>query len=185
MQHTLATNKVLSVSREPVDANVTEPVTLDDFKHFLKVSYPDDDLLLTRLLKEARQWVENQCGVSLIPTNVRAILAVKNRQELPYGPAAVKANIVIRNPVTGAAVQTGCFRLEGFDNGFITLVGYGQYQVEYTAGYNPVPQELRVAIMNKGAASYEHRGDELNEANVDYARIAKSQCKHYVRTTGF
>jgi hypothetical protein len=172
-------NAVLDVQRTVTAP--TEPVSLEDAKAYLKVGYDTDDALIERLIVGAREWVERRCGISILPATVVALLQVMNRQELPYGP--VTDDPVVTTP-TGDAVATSLYTFSGLD--FPRLLACGTFQVAYAAGYGAnLPDDLREAILARIAASYEHRGDELDESNVDYSRIAKQKSNLFRRTIGF
>lgn len=179
---TIRCNAVIDVTmtedRPPIQA---EPVSLIETKKYLKVGYEEDDQLISLLIMEARQWVENRCGISIINKTVTSLLHVLNRQELPYGPIQKTTIEVIDH--NGDVVTSPV--LDGLDNGFISLVGYGQFQATYKTGYSICPPELKIAIMAKVANSYEHRGDELEETNSYYAKLARQKSNMYKRTIGF
>jgi len=152
---------------------VVEPVTLAEVNAYMKVDYPDeDDLIEDDLIKEAREWVEVACGISVIARTVTAIISVLNRQELPYGPVASITNV---KDATGTIITTG-FTFEGTQ--FPRLLGSGLYKVTYQAGYAPLPKPLKIAIMARVLADYEHRGD-VDAAG--YSKIAWKHAKQYNR----
>jgi uncharacterized phiE125 gp8 family phage protein len=48
-----------------VTDTVTEPITLDEMKLFLKVDTTDEDLLITSLISSARKAVEDYCNITM------------------------------------------------------------------------------------------------------------------------
>jgi len=48
-----------------------------------------------------------------------------------------------------------------------------------------VPQELKQAIKAHVAFSYENRGDEIEESDTPYAKIARAKSNMFRRTIGF
>lgn len=150
-------------------------------KAYLKVSTTEDDTLIQEMLLEARFWVEKRCGISLFEKQITAIVEVMNEQELPYGPIQ-KDTIVVLN-ADGDTVAEPV--LIGLDNGYISLRGYGRFEVTYTAGMASVPEDLRGAIKAYVAFSYENRGDELDKSNQPFAVLARKKSNMYKRTIGF
>ena len=45
---------------------VIEPVTLEEFKSYLRIEGAGEDRELVDMLEEARQWIEDQTGLALI-----------------------------------------------------------------------------------------------------------------------
>lgn len=150
-------------------------------KAYLKVSTTEDDTLIQEMLLEARFWVEKRCGISLFEKQITAIVEVMNEQELPYGPIQ-KATITVLDS-EGAAVTNPV--LIGLDGGYISLRGYGRFEVSYMAGMETVPEDLKGAIKAYVAFSYENRGDELDKSNQPFAVLARKKSNMYKRTIGF
>lgn len=178
--HPIRTNAVIDiVFTDP--GVITEPVTLDEMKNYLKVSTTADDIMITEMITEARVWVEKRCGISIIERAVTAIVEVMNEQELPYGPIQ-KSTIVVLNS-DGDTVTSPV--LIGLDGGYISLRGYGRFEITYTAGMTTVPEDLRGAIKAYVAFSYENRGDELDKSAQPFAVLARKKSNMYKRTIGF
>lgn len=169
---------VLTVQADPAQA---EPVTVAEAKEYLRISTSTDDSVIGHMITEAREWVEKRCGISILKKDVVAIVEVMNRQELPYGPID-KASISATN-IEGVMVSNPV--LTGLDGGYISIGGYGQFTVSYTAGMDIVPQDIKQAIKAAVAFSYENRGDELDKSNKPYAKEARMKSNHYRRTIGF
>lgn len=178
-------NLVLDVVVADPIIPVAEAITLAQAKHYLKMEgINDDDDIITELITEARIWAEKFCAISILSKTVTAILQVKNRIELPYGPVIDISAVVIKDRL-GNIVVPGCTTIVGLDGGFPHIAGYGQFQVEYDAGYPIVPADLIGAMLAYIAFAYEHRGDDLEETEANFAPIARKKAFRYKRQMGF
>lgn len=163
---------------------VTEPVTLDEIKDYLRLSGFDDsgefsfdDVLLQTMIKSGREYCEAKTGCSLIPKTIRAYIT--NGLGMILMPAG---------PVTG--IITGVNEADVSITDQIKLVGsqfpqlrlpLGQNMVfEYEVGYTvgTIPAGLKQAIMAWVAYVYEHRGDELDKQQPQQAATL---CKPFVK----
>ena len=54
-------------------APTSEPVSLTDVKNWLRISWTDDDFLLSMLITDARQWVEARVGRALITQTLQGV----------------------------------------------------------------------------------------------------------------
>lgn len=140
--------------------DVTEPVTLDEVKAHLAITFDDDDNLLTGMIKSSRQAMERFTAVSLVARTVQAILHVSGRMELPYGPVVAITASLDSNGETLDIADTTTYGL-GFKS-----VGYGYHDLTYTAGYEVIPADLKRAILEDVAWHYEHRGDSDYEGGA-------------------
>lgn len=180
----ILTNAVISVAFE--ETTPGEPVTLATMKDYLKVSVTDDDNLIEGMIIDARQWIEKRCGISLKPKTVTAIIEVMNEQELPYGPVVLDS-VIVRDE-EGEEIESP--RLVGLSGDYVFIEGRGRFMIEYEAGYATPPKPLQEAIKAYVAYSYENRGDELRSGDIDqaenqFARIARNKSNPYRRTVGF
>lgn len=176
----IVSNNILSINRE--ETVTTEPVTLEQAKAWLKMEAIDDDNdIITTLITEARDWVEKYCGITLVQREVSATLEIKNRMELPLGPVD-KATIVVTN-YNGDTVDSPV--LTGNGVSFILLNGHGQFNVEYTAGYEIIPPALILAMRQYITYAYEHRGDGLSEDRKEYAYESRRTAFPYKRNLTF
>lgn len=135
-----------------------EPVSLAEAKEWLKIS-PDiseDDTLIQMLITASRIICEKAANLSFIPRTVTAtILNRLGHINLPYGP------------VTGTPTYT-----EDDDDltaitDFNIRTGYEDRVIAtYTAGYSVLPKNLKTALLNQIAWSYENRGDVAMMTNL-------------------
>ena len=123
---------------EVVTDMVTEPVTLSDFKQHSRIDYATDDALCLQYIKAARQYMEEFTQKSFGPKTMRlTYLSLPANFQLMYGPV-VSADVTVNGDyVAEAKLEAG--------------------SIEYEAGYDPLPDLLKVAIMKYAAGLYQIR----------------------------
>lgn len=154
--------------------SATEPVTLAEAKKFMHIGFIEDDDHITELIKAAREWVEKLTGVSLIARTITCTIQVVHSLELPYGPVTSTRDgfLEANTDIAADNLTEGQFpRVTGLN---------GRYKVSYTAGYNPVPKLLKMAVLNKIISMYENRGEA---DKVNYDKIALNNLRPYKRIT--
>lgn len=154
-----------------MDAASTEPVSLAEVKGFLRLERNDEDAIVTRCLKAAREAVEAQTSLVLTERRVRLAfeaepgqtrLAVHRR---PLG--AVLGAIGYDEAGTAAPLAPAAFTLEPqpfgtwlhLPPGLASQAPNG-VEVEVRAGEPPaaVPEALKLAIVRLAGAAFETRG---------------------------
>lgn len=164
-------NLVLGV--EFSEESDTEPVTVAEVKNWIRITVPDEDVLLAELNTTARQQCEHYLNISLIERTVIAILQNElGNIELPFGPVdeieeltdSTGANIAITDTtfggqqfkwLRGSSESSGTPRNNFYSpcNTYVT--------VTYSAGYpDGIPEVFKTAILNQAAWVYTQRGDE-------------------------
>jgi hypothetical protein len=167
----------------------TEPVELSVVKKWLKITFTDDDSVITTLITDARKTIEEYCSISLVLKEITAIIELypaNNRSrievELPYGPI---------NPETVADITVQLMKCDGtgsydtmtlnedyyfIGTAFPKLVVKvpGVYKITYGAGYATVPSKAIDAMQSEIAYQYENRGDE-NKAGISEMAKRKAQ----------
>lgn len=160
-----AYNAVLNVTF--TDGTVTEPVTLKEAKDWCKIDVSDDDSLITSLITAARIMCENYANLSFIKRTVTA--KIKNGLGgfvLPYGP-------VIGTPTAKDSDNADITDFD-LDNSYS-----GNITVTYQAGYETLPQNLKTALLNQIAWSYENRGDaKVASALSEEAKLILNQVRN-------
>lgn len=120
---------------EVVTDMVTEPVTLSDFKAHCRIDYATDDALCLQYIKAARQYMEEFTQKSFGPKTMRlTYLSLPANFQLMYGPVTSADVTVNGDYVAEAQLEAG--------------------SIEYEAGYDPLPDLLKVAIMKYAAGLY-------------------------------
>ena len=134
---------------------VTEPVTLNQAKDWLKVETSDDDAIITSLIKAARLNCEGYVDKSFVERTVTAI--VKNELgniRLPYGPVN---NIVSISDSDGVAITD--YGITGISDKRLAWPASSYVKIEYTAGYAVCPDDFITAIKVRLTELYQNRGD--------------------------
>ncbi len=165
-----------------IAAPLTEPITLDYAKTFLRVDNDDEDQLISDLIVSARLRIEAMIGGSLITRARRytsgrissrgvfinhhpisAVTAVRLVGEGSVDIALDKLTINLRCQPPTVTLKARSSWLS-FDNEADTL------EIDFTAGYgltvDDVPMPLRQAVLLLLAQSYEFRGEKQEPPSV-------------------
>jgi uncharacterized phiE125 gp8 family phage protein len=151
----------------------TEPVSLDEAKDWLKITFDDADDELTGLISEVRQIFEEVLGLSLITRDVGAELQfeIGSRMELPYGPVdSVTAAI----DADGNGIDAANYEISSDVEFKYLKTKYDYIKLFYTAGYSEltIPRGLKNAMLREIAWRYNHRGDEQGDSNAIHVKEA-------------
>lgn len=168
------TDLVIPGSIELTDDDTTEPVTVVEVKQYLSITYSSADTLLGTLISAARKWVEDNTSTSLKKRTVKCTVQLAAMPDYPHSFELPYAPII--GDVTLVGSTDNCGVTPTFTNGpFKRIQGAnGRFDVSYEAGYDPVPEGLKLAIMARVAATFENRGDQ---DKTNYAQVAKT---HYL-----
>lgn len=146
------------------DFTGAEPVSLSEAKAQIKLDTTADDTLITALIIQARGQIEQYTATSIVEHDVEVIAKLDgcNLFELPYGP--YQDDLVINELKVrgGLPVELAGSNFDRYGTYFLQLRPpySGIFSIAYKAGYDPVPQPLKLAILHQVAYLYEHRGDE-------------------------
>jgi uncharacterized phiE125 gp8 family phage protein len=139
-------------------AVITEPVTLQQAKDWLRVTHDDEDSIILSLIIAARQYCEGLVGLSFVQRTVTAYL--KNELgniRLPYGPVWNITNVY---DVEGNVIDTENYRFLGNTTKQLQCPQCSFVKVVYTAGYLVLPPQFVIALKTQIAWMYTHRGDD-------------------------
>ena len=157
-----------------IDIRLTETggelLTLTEVKTHLHITDTDNDTELTALITRCRKAVENYCNVSLVNKTVEMIADLCEEWELPHGPVIGIAGVQTATSQTGSAPTAyetqSSWSLSGLDfpkfapsGACFSLSGLGRYKLTYTVGYQVLPADLKLALLNEILFRYENRGD--------------------------
>lgn len=154
------------------ELSVTEPLTLTEVKTHLHLTDSDNDTELTSLITQCRRAIENYCNISLVYKRILLIADLEREWELPLGPVIGIESIQQGIGVTGSApnayqTKEDGFIVDGLDFLKFTPAGCVRYKLQYTVGMSPVPDDLKLAILNELAYRYEHKGEEFDKKDIN------------------
>lgn len=157
----------LSVVKAVVD-DAEEPVTLDELKRHLAIDFDAHDELLADLLYAARESVEKYTNLSLIDTNLTVRWEALTTRPLPYGP--VKSITSVKDKDN---VDITTHTLEGQEGGQMSIKADREEPtiVKYVAGFDQVPNALRLAVMKCASDDFTNRTGISLENNVAAQRL--------------
>ena len=168
---------------------VVEPVTVPELRGYLRLD-PDNDAeddLLAALIAAARAALEVETRRILIPGTWRLVLdrlPADGRVPVPLSPVVdlVRAGFAGADgafvALAPGLVALGPDRIEapGLQFGAVPDAAGRTLLVEVAAGYGgdgpPLPPPLRLAVLRRAAARYEHRGDDASPEDDDLAASA-------------
>lgn len=126
-----------------------EPVSLAEAKEWCRIDIDDDDTLIQMLITACRIMCEKAANLSFIPRTVTAtILNRLGYINLPYGP--------VTGTITYTEDDDDLTAITDFN---IRTSHEDRVIATYTAGYSVLPKNLKTALLNQIAWSYENRGD--------------------------
>lgn len=162
-------------------APVTEPVSLDEAKNFMRIDadYSFDDGIILMMITANREYLEGELGLSLVPKTglkykyTRPCCGQIQRVYLPYGPVT---NVVYTN--TDDVVQDAPTNLSP-DDYYPAYRLYYSGTLTYDAGNwgSAFPAGLKLALLMRVATNYENRenfvvGQTVNEVTQNADQMA-------------
>lgn len=169
-----------------------EPVTMQQVKDHLRISWEEEDALIYSLLVAAREYVEKTTSQAVIPQQIKAYY-----MELPYLEGYL--DLPLSNAVAIASVKyldgSGTQITLSSDEYYLTvgqpsrvyfsngvsggLERLDAVEIIYTAGFGPAPfkdfpQAIKAAMLIMVADLYEHReaqGTQKFEQNMTVDRL--------------
>jgi uncharacterized phiE125 gp8 family phage protein len=146
---------------------ISEPITLEEAKNYLRVDYPEDDLLIEALITSARVRLEQYAGVAMTQRNLQVVAFMSEFIELPYVPIGVLLSVEYWNNSEWIQLQEGDYNTLGTNTMKVYAVAYGEgeYRFTYTCGYCDATPTMRTAVFKMLADLYEYR-----ESSVESSR---------------
>lgn len=125
-----------------------EPITLNEAKQYLRVLYDNDDDVITQLITQARQTLEQATNLSLVEKEITLKKDnYKNSYRFPYGPVMEVTKLELEGEDISDSVNFG----------LVKHTGTGTIVAEYKAG--GVEQEgMKQAILELVAFFFMNRG---------------------------
>lgn len=175
-------NSIIDIKR--AENSPTEPVTLAEVKAQLIITHTDDDVLLTGLITKSRRAIENYCAISIVTRTITLIADLYTEKELPYGPVTGILAAETRSGTQGSgpvSYETSVLEWQTDGEEFKTFIppvpgsdfnvnspyrGIEEkkypcrWRIVYTAGYDVVPDDLKLSVLEEIAFRYENRGNQ-------------------------
>ena len=156
--------RIIDIKR--VEFSVTEPVTKAEVKERLKIysSTTEYDTEIDNLIPRVRKWVENTCNISIVNTRITLTAVFEQSWELPYGPVIGLEWVATKESTIGSGIPAFTtleegWELEGDEYPKFCTVSFYTHKLIYTAGYQTVPYDLKLGILDAIAYFYRNRGD--------------------------
>lgn len=155
--------KTKFISRSFASESGNECVSLTEAKNHLYIDSgnSDFDTILTAIIKQAREYVEEITALSLISRTVTAYFDYSNEFTIPFGPVTTFTSAEIKTGINTWETKTVNEDYELVDQTFISYSGNYRMRLIYVAGYTSttVPAGLKLGLLNEIALRFEHRGD--------------------------
>lgn len=161
-----------------------EPVTLDEVKSFLRIDadYEGEDFKLLLFVSAAREKLEKELNLSLAPKTLKWQWN-GSYSEVPYGPIIGIESLIENGDATETEVEYDLFGIDyptiGLKDNYnyiIYPVGYDScgknYNLTYDAGYDSLPNGLKMALLMQIDYDYKNQGMPLNDISPEAMRHA-------------
>lgn len=146
--------------------SATESVSVAEAKAHLYIdtANTDFDAILTVLIKQCREYIEQITCVSLISRTVTFIVDYESNFTIPWGPVTsfTSASVKTTVAVYEAQVSNEDYEIEG--SRFFSYIGAPlRFKLIYVAGHttSTIPHGLKLGLLNEIAKRFEHRGDNV------------------------
>lgn len=144
----------------------SEPVSSSDAKLHASIDYSDFDTLIPIYISAARIAIERATGLAIIEKTVKcqAYIYPEAPFMLAYSPVK-QVNYIIGVGSTSSCTEESPVIL-GANQEVVLVSEAGQYEVEYVAGFDSCPADLKLAILELFTFIFTHRG-EYSEGKLD------------------
>lgn len=125
-------NNLIDIKRS--ETGPTEPVSLEEIKDHLIITFTDDDNLLVSLLTKARKAIENHCSISIVTQTIILTADLYTEWELPFGPVLSISAVKTRATNEGSGPLSYTTAASGWNTDgqqFLTFIP------EAAGGFNP------------------------------------------------
>lgn len=139
-----------------------EPLTLQEVKDWIKQDGTADDALITSLITQSRELIENYLCASLVSTTLLVEATPRTELRPPFGPVVTITSVKDEDGNDVDYTWDG-FTLNFTGGTFSVTQGYSPVYTTttYDAGYDTLPEGLKMAMLETIAYLYEHRGEEM------------------------
>lgn len=146
-----------------------EPVTLNEAKTQLRVTFDDDDVEIAKFITKARKRIENYCNISIVRQRVQLIAQMTCDYELPYGPVISIESVADSQGITGSGPMTFVTSTTNWQSAGDTFINPSAYnqRIIYQAGMSECPDDLKDAILQMVVFLYENRGKSIDVIGLE------------------
>ena len=173
-------NLLIGYKDVTADSDITEPVTVQEVKDYLRLEgfiddsdslstdFDDDNTLISELITSAREGLEEWTGLSLIPKTLEIEFTnLAGNYKIPFGPVVSITSLTDSDDdLTAITVYTTTSDLSKLKTPL-----QAEMIMTYEAGYSTLPKRLKEAILKEVAYRYTHRGEELEDKGVCLAAL--------------
>lgn len=158
---------------------VTECITVAEAKQYCRVSNNVEDDLFVDLIIQARQIVEKVANIKLVPCQVDVWFNNSGGNfQLPFGPVTYILGMWDQQ---NNQIPSTTYRLMGAQYPIVRYPMYGEIKISYMAGYDCVPTDLKVAMLDQINYDYENRGMDVNDMGI--CEKTMRACQRWTRTS--
>lgn len=147
-------NLIVDIDR--VEANPTEPITLDEAKAQLIINFHDDNDLITGLITQCRLAVEEYCSVSIVAKTITLFADIFSQYELPYGPVTGILSVQTRTGTEGSGPATYATAESGWGQEGTQFV---KFLPSKAGGFNPTVPFRGYFQWGEDASEYSNCGN--------------------------
>lgn len=152
----------------------TEPVTLQEVKDYLRISYDTENTMISRMIRSVREWVEDYLQSSLVDHTITALFSELEEDawtlDLPFGPHASITSVKrldMEGTETALTLNSGYYKtgltdlkirlVRSWSSGGWTGADYSYKVVFTTTG--TVPGPVKEAILQILEDTWSNRGE--------------------------
>jgi hypothetical protein len=158
---------------------VTELVTVEDAKLWLKITFSEDDTIIASLIKAARIYIENLTNYALGQKTIE-IIADLDFTESYSLPLPIGSILSFQRWDGSAFVNDSSYYL--FRNSLV-IDDSGRYKISLTCGFSVMPADFKTDILKLVAWNYQNRGLDFSNENtslVDFPKLSSDFYKQIV-----
>lgn len=143
--------------------STTEAISLSEAKAHLYIDNgnTDFDSILTDLIKQVRQFIEEMTAIGLVSRTVTLYIDYYDEFGLPWGPVTSFTSAETKGGIASYDIIDANQDYEVENGRFISYIGDASFRLIYVAGYTSatIPYGLKMAFLNEVARRFDNRGD--------------------------
>jgi hypothetical protein len=143
---------------------IVEPVTVAEAKQYCRVNNDVEDDLFAELITQSREAIEMATNLSLIPRQVDVWFNNEAGSfPLPFGPITYFMSLY---NAQNNLIPQGQFLIIGGPYPKVAAPLWANMKASYMAGYDCLPKELKIAMLDQINYGYENRGMDVNDMGI-------------------